>query len=208
MTIGILLASTSAAVAETGDSSSSLDLSPTRFDAQPAAQSSENTAKSGGREPFGSEGSQWLTVGTGVASDFESATDWNLHLAWSIFLVKDVEFALEGAGWYFNQPGDNTGGVSGSFLFRWHFVNTGAWSVYADAGIGLLGAFDEVPDGGTSFDFLPRLGVGLTRQISDDGTRLQVGLRWHHISNARINGDEDNPSRDGAMLYAGVMFPF
>jgi hypothetical protein len=67
---------------------------------------------------------------------------------------------------------------------------------------------DDVPNDGTSFNFTPRLGVGFTRQLTDSGIRLEGGLRWAHISNARITGDADNPARDSAMLYVGLIFPF
>ncbi len=73
---------------------------------------------------------------------------------------------------------------------------------------GLLFAFDNVPEGGTGFNFLPRLGVGFTKQLDEDGTRLIMGVRWQHLSNGRIEGDERNPSRDSVMVWAGVMFPF
>ena len=56
---------------------------------------------------FGDKGSQWWTVGGGVAYNFAHATDWNIRGAWSYFVIKDVEFSLELNGWYFDQPGDN-----------------------------------------------------------------------------------------------------
>lgn len=161
-------------------------------------------------------GTWWFTVGTGYANNFKSANDVNLHLAVSTFLVDDLEFAVEAAGWYFNQPGTDTGGVSGSMVFRYHFWSTPekTWTVFADAGIGLLGAFDNVPEGGTGFNFLPRVGLGFTRALTDPvdgesvGPRFMAGVRWHHISNARIQGDSNNPSRDAIMVYAAVVFPF
>lgn len=212
--IGSIAGLLCAATAQAGETPAPLTIHPTRIDtaATHAPQQQASTPDDDGpaRErvlSYGQQGSTWLTLGGGAAYDFEGSTDSNLHVAWSRFLAQDVEFALEAGGWYYNQPGDNTGGISGVFLFRWHFVNTGDWTLYADAGIGLLGAFDEVPDGGTSFNFQPRAGVGVTRRIADDDTRLQVGLRWHHISNARIQGDEDNPSRDAPMLYAGIVIP-
>lgn len=157
---------------------------------------------------FGAAGSKWWTVGVAGADNFQDAVDLNIHGAYSYFLARDVEAAFEAAAWHFNQPGDNAFGGSGSLVLRWHFVNTGDWTVYADAGIGLLLASDDVPPDGTSFDFLPRAGVGFTRKLTDDGLRLQMGVRWHHISNARITSDEDNPGRDAAMVYAGLIFPF
>lgn len=157
---------------------------------------------------FGAAGSRWWGIGAGAAHDFDGSTDTDVNASFRYFLARDVEFGAEGALWNFNQPGDNAFGVSAVMIFRWHFYNEGKWSFYADAGIGLLGASNSVPDGGTSFDFMPRIGAGLTRQITEDGTRLEVGVRWHHVSNARIFGDSNNPARDAPMLYAGLIFPF
>lgn len=157
---------------------------------------------------FGAAGSRWWTVGGELAHSFNDSTDTGLYGAYSYFIARDVEFAGELALWHFNQPGDNAEGISASMVFRWHFIDTGPWTVYADIGIGVLGATDNVPEGGTSFDFMPRASVGFTRLLCDDGVRLQVGVGWHHISNARIHGDENNPARDQPMIYAGVIFPF
>ena len=76
----------------------------------------------------------------------------------------------------------------------------------------VLGSFlftgDDVPPDGTSINFTPRAGMGVTRALDDSGTRLMVGVRWAHISNARIEGDGENPSRDSVMGYVGVIWPF
>ena len=107
-----------------------------------------------------------------------------------------------------DQPvGDDAESLSLSTLLRWHFYNDGDWTLYLDTGVGVLASTDVVPMDGTGFNFLPRAGVGLTRRLTG-ATRLQVGLCWHHISNARIYGDLSNPSRDAPMLYAGVVFAF
>lgn len=179
---------------------------------QPAAASTTlETAPA--RVPFGTAESRWWTVGIGVAHDFNESTDVELYGAYTYFLVDDVEFTAEAAGWFFNQPGEDTGGASLSMIFRWHFINRDGWTVYLDAGVGVLVAGDDVPadrDGvdGTPVAFLPRAGFGITKELTDSGTRLQVGLTWHHISNARISGDNDNPARDSPMLYAGIIWPF
>lgn len=157
---------------------------------------------------FGEAGSRWWSIGAGVANDFADSTDVNLHGSISWFIAQDVEFAAELGVWYYHQPGDDQAGINPNMVFRWHFVNTGTWTVYTDVGIGLLAATGEVPEGGTSIDFTPRAGLGVTHALGDDGTRLQVGVRWAHVSNARIAGDDDNSGRDSVMLYAGVIFPF
>jgi hypothetical protein len=158
---------------------------------------------------YGDAGTMWWTIGAGAASDFDTSDDYNLHVAWSWFLVDRFEWGLEGGTWYFDQEGENEFGGSAHMLFRWHFwmSDDRKWSIFADAGIGLLATTGDVPTSGTSFDFMPRVGAGFTREIAEN-TRLEAGLRWHHISNARINGDDNNPSRDGILLYTGVIFPF
>jgi hypothetical protein len=159
---------------------------------------------------FGAAGSEYLIIGTGLAHNFIDAWDFNLHGAYSQFLIDDVELSFEVHAWYFDQDGDDALGINPSIVFRWHLIHLPdrPWTIFTDVGIGLLLATDNVPAGGTWLDFTPRVGLGYTHQIADDGTRLQIGGRWHHISNARITGDRQNPARDGLMLYGGVMFPF
>ena len=110
--------------------------------------------------------------------------------------------------WKYSQEGPDATGFNASFVVRWHFAEWGRWTMYADVGIGFLAATRAIPTGGTSFDITPRLGGGVTRQLTDEGLRLELGLRWAHVSNARITGDSNNPGRDSVMLYAGLIFPF
>lgn len=175
--------------------------------AQPTAGEASDVKK---LPSFGVAGSNWFSVGVGYMHDFEEDQAGELHLGYSHFIADEVEFNVELTGWYFDQTGDNTGGVNPGFNFRWHFLHDEPynWTVFAEAGIGLLFTFDEVPDGGTGFNFTPRAGMGFTTRIDDCGDRLQIGLRWQHISNGRIEGDSRNPGRDSLMGYIGIMFPF
>ncbi|MFG0282907.1 MAG: acyloxyacyl hydrolase [Phycisphaerales bacterium JB039] len=156
---------------------------------------------------FGAPDSVWGAAGLGYADDLSESVDSYLWATYSWFMVQDVELALEGGLWNHDQPGDDAASLSLSTIVRWHFVNAGGWTVFADAGIGVLVSTDVVPEGGTGLNFLPRLGAGVTRDLGGRA-RLLAGVRWHHISNARIHGDIRNPSRDAAMLYVGVIFPF
>lgn len=170
----------------------------------------EETAPDGPapRPPYGAAGSEWILFGTGVAHDFDGNTDFNLNVGYSRFLVDDVEWLLELGGWYHDQEGDDALSLNPAMELRWHFYNSGDTSVFLNAGIGVLGATDNVPDMGTGFDFTPRAGIGLTHRISEDGTRLIAGLRWHHISNARLSGENRNPDRDAPMVYLQFAIPF
>ncbi len=157
---------------------------------------------------YGEEGSRWWTIGAGVANDFSDGTDLNLFGAYSYFLADEIEFSAELGLWYYAQTGDDTGGINPNMILRWHFYNDQDWTVYTDIGIGLVFTADDVPPDGTSINFTPRAGLGVTRALDDSGTRLMVGVRWAHISNARIEGDGENPSRDSVMGYVGVIWPF
>ncbi|MFI4915956.1 MAG: acyloxyacyl hydrolase [Phycisphaerales bacterium JB060] len=136
------------------------------------------------------------------------ALDQGITLSYNRFLVDDIEWFLEGGLWsFYDQGADNAFGLSASLGFRWHFLKNEDWSLFADIGIGVLGTTDHVPTDGTSFNFMPRAGVGFTREI-DENIRLMGGIRWHHISNARTRGDSRNPSRDAPQIYVGLVVPF
>jgi hypothetical protein len=159
---------------------------------------------------FGHAGASLWGVGAGYMNDFEDNHAGEFHVSYSHFVADELEFNLELSGWYFSQEGDDAGGISPMMSLRWHFLHDEAydWSVFGEAGFGVLFAFDNVPEGGTGFNFLPRLGAGFTKRLDEDGTRLMMGVRWQHLSNGRIEGDERNPSRDSIMVFAGVMFEF
>lgn len=181
--------------------------------ASPGAQPDANGPAPAGapeRIRFGHAGSSFISAGLGYMNDFSDDQAGEVFVGYSHFIADELEFNLELGAWYFDQEGDNTGGIGPVMNLRWHFLHDDAydWSVFGEAGFGLLFAFDNVPDGGTGFDFLPRLGAGFTKALDDEGTRLVMGVRWQHISNGRIEGDERNPGRDSLMVWAGVMFPF
>lgn len=159
-------------------------------------------------QPFGKQGTRLAAFGGGGAIDGDGSVDLTGFAQLTWFIVDDVELGGELGAWHFQQEGEDAAGGSLAALLRWHFVNEGRLSLFVDGGIGLLGATDEVPDGGTEFNFMPRAGVGATWRPWDGEMRVLMGMRWHHISNARSSGAEDNPSRDGAMLYVGLAMPF
>ena len=92
-------------------------------------------------------------------------------------------------------------------LIRWHFFKNPRWSAYFESGAGILQTSSSFPSDGTHFNFTPQTGVGMLWTLEQD-MHLMDGLRWHHISNARIHGGHNNPGYDSAMGYAGLMFSF
>jgi hypothetical protein len=156
---------------------------------------------------FGVRNSSRFLFGARGARDFDDNTDASLFVQQTWFVVDDVEIGYEGAAWWIFQ-GDDTFGFSASLVARYHFLQRARFSLFAEGNIGVLVAADTVPEDGTSFDFIPRLGAGATFPVSADGTRLVVGFHWHHISNARINGEARNPARNAPALYVALSVPF
>lgn len=156
---------------------------------------------------FGAEGStRWSITGRwGVDVNDTGNNEYGLGLGLQWFLVDDFAFAPEINLWGFSQEGDNAFGGSLDFMFQWHFVKGDTWSVYGDFGCGMLGTNNNVPSGGSQFNFTPQAGLGVTFDVGQD-RRWIIGVRWHHISNATLY--QNNPGRDSVMVYTGLSLPF
>ena len=147
------------------------------------------------------------TVRLDVEGDWIS--DWSnldiaqgrVGIAW--FFADDVEWAIYGQGSAIWQPNQDAAAGGFDFELRWHFVQAEGWSLFAGVGIGMLEATEPVPVGGTQFNFTPSAGVGGTLALDGD-TRLYVGLRWYHISNAGTS--TNNPGMNGTSLWLGLSF--
>jgi lipid A 3-O-deacylase len=156
---------------------------------------------------FGQAGSAyWLAIAA-AASDLESDHFGRAGLGVSYFMADDISLDFElNFGYYRSRGGDALGGAF-SILMRWHFwrADDRSWTVYVDGGAGMLVTTDEVPRGGSDFNFTPQAGLGASWDIGDN-RRLFLGARWHHISNARIYSN--NPGQDHGMIYVMLGWPF
>ena len=151
----------------------------------------------------------WDTFGAGASTDFDELSDIHVTAAIEHFVVDDISVIGELALRDFDIPGDDVQAINPAIVFRWHFWSTpdNDWTAFADIGIGIQFSTDDVPQDGTSINFTPRAGFGMTKAISDNW-RIQFGARWSHISNGRIFGDDDNPSSDGIMAFVGFTTTF
>lgn len=134
------------------------------------------------------------------------------YIAFSGFIADTFEVGAEIGGWYLQQDvGDDTLGGSASLVFRWHFFESNQerdWTIFASAAIGMLFTSEELAGDGNRYNFLPTGGLGFTHRLGDGPNRLIGGVRWQHISNGRLGGGDENPGRDYATLYLGLMMPF
>lgn len=154
----------------------------------------------------------WFTYGfAGGAVIGRDAQFAEPYISFSSFIADGFEVGAEIGGWYLAQDiGDDTLGGSVSLVFRWHFYETAdrEWTVFASAGAGMLFTGEELAGDGNRYNFLPTGGLGFTHRVGDGASRLIGGVRWQHISNGRLGGGDENPGRDFATLYLGVMAPF
>ena len=155
--------------------------------------------------PFGAKDSwRWQLT----ASWMGNANDTNqIEGAWSAswFFMQDVSVDFGLSGDAFLQPGVDAGGGGAALGFTWHFIARADWSLFADAGCGMLFTNEPVPDDGGRVNFTPRAGLGATIAVSES-VRVVGGARWYHISNA--NTGQSNPGWNALQVYGGVSMPF
>ncbi len=205
ITVGVTLALVPASLAQEGQA-------PVETSAQEVRRLAEEANPSVFDEasvfrPYAQEGTTYwgLTLDGAVSGDGQTVGP---RLSVHHFLADGFEVHASIGVWGHFQDGTDAVSVNPSLGFRYHFVREETHTIYADIGIGLLLSNEEVPDDGTRTNFTPRAGIGATFPLGHDGARLDLGLRWHHVSNASTSGTDDNPDRDSLGFYAGVLFPF
>lgn len=160
--------------------------------------------------PFGfaKEGAWRWTLQFGLGVEFD---DTNNSFAlggfgFSFFPVDDLSINFEFNGMYFDQDmAQEAGGFNFNLLLRWHYMTREKWSAFLEMGGGILITTDEVPAGGSGFNFTPQAGAGISVDVGND-VRLLTGVRSHHISNARTF--DNNPGQDSFYGFVGLSMPF
>ncbi len=171
----------------------------------PAPTAATPAPASSAKARFGEEGSWRWQLLDAVATDFDGANQGEFGGSLSWFFVDNLSIDFQIEGDYIEQPVQNTWGGGATILFRWHFISMDTWSIYGDAGSGLIATAYDTPSGGTSLNFTPQAGVGVSWEICRD-LRMMVGARWYHISNA--NTGDTNPGRNSLMGYVMLSVPF
>ena len=160
------------------------------------------------RGPFGQPGAWRWNVQGGLGADFDDSENrFGLGgISFSYFTREDFSVELEFNGLYFDQDtAENATGFNFSLLLRWHFMVRENWSLYVDGGAGVMETTDPVPPGGSTYNFTPQSGFGLSFDVGEE-TRMLTGVRWHHVSNGRTF--DTNPAQDAIFVYAALSFPF
>ncbi len=99
--------------------------------------------------------------------------------------------------------------VTTSSTSRWSVMgeNTTDWPVFIDGNAGYQLANDQIPPGGTVWNFTFGFGGGFELPVDRD-TALLAAIDYHHISNALGRNNDRNPSQNEARLWLGVEWTF
>ena len=129
------------------------------------------------------------------------------NLAAHYYFGDEVSIGAEFEGYYVDQVRDDAALAGESVVLRWHFLAAERFSLFVDAAGGVSYAEAEVPEGGTHFNYTPKLGGGATFGLRDD-LHLIGGVRFFHLSNGNLHGRDQNPSQDGVQYFVGVLWTF
>jgi len=115
-----------------------------------------------------------------------------------------IEFLTEG-----NHNLAKVEWVQGSFDIggRLHLLRIDRFTLYFDGGGSRAWSNKPVPEFGTTYNYIGRVGGGATYRLFDN-VHFMAGARYFHQSNGDVHGRINNPSYDGIETYAGLIFTF
>jgi hypothetical protein len=132
--------------------------------------------------------------------------EWGFASAgYSYYFVDGISLGAEVSGFGISQPDNNAAAGSFGVVLRHHLVDTGNSSFFVDVAAALFEATDDTPASGTQWNYLTQAGIGFTQKL-DPRSHLLAGVRFTHLSNADLEGDDHNPALNGVSIYVGLMF--
>lgn len=185
-----------------------LDLSRVGLAANARSEISPQASDESAAEPqdarfYGAADSIELEVSLGPAFDFDGTTLGIAGVGVHWFVADGVSFGVLAEGLWFDDGTNDAFGGGAALVARWHFVRERDHSFFVEGGCGFAGFSDDVPSGGTDYDFTPRVALGFTYAL-DEGVRLVGRAGWFHISNGQTG--PDNPGLDSASISLGLSF--
>jgi hypothetical protein len=157
--------------------------------------------------PFANDARYWsLTEGFSRSETKGDVYLTQLHVL--RYFRDDLAFLYGGTIGYADAK-QTDGGVFGGpeVGMRWHFAQDETWSAFLDGSIGAVFHEEALTPESLRVNFDVQLGVGATYRLSKQ-TLVLGGLRLFHLSNARIQGKDNNLGYDAPMIYIGLMRSF
>lgn len=158
-------------------------------------------------QPFAKGARYWsMAAGRSRHASLGSVDYTQLHL--SHYLVDNLAIEYGGMVGYINAERTSAGMLGGPQVgVRWHVAKGQRWSTYTEGLVGAVVQQYPLTEHSLRFNFDLQPGGGATYQLTEH-TLCQGGVRWHHLSNARIRGKAHNFGYDGPMLFLQVMRSF
>jgi hypothetical protein len=133
---------------------------------------------------------------------------YNVNISGGYYVIRNTSFNLELSGYYAEQPDYKDTVIGGIGIFgRTHFLQFDKFTIFIEGGGAVNYAEGVVPEFGTRFNFIAKVGPGISYQLKDN-LHLIGGARYFHLSNGQIHGRDQNPSYDGVQFWAGLMWTF
>lgn len=123
------------------------------------------------------------------------------------YLIKNLAFTFGVSGYLVDQPDNDAIQSSLDIGGRLHLLRIDRFTLYFDGGGIRTWSDTAVPEGGTTYNYIGRVGGGVTYHLFDN-VHLMAGARYFHQSNGDIHHRVNNPGYDGIETYAGIMFTF
>ena len=121
------------------------------------------------------------------------------------YIFDNFSLNLEAAGYYDNQPVRNAVITAADLSIRHHLFHSGRFSFFGEGVVGITYADHRAPASGTYYNYMVEPGIGATFQLHDN-VNLMAGVRYFHLSNARLEGPNRNPSINATQVYIGLLF--
>jgi hypothetical protein len=123
----------------------------------------------------------------------------------SYYFVDRMSLGLEVSGFGISQPDNNAAAGSLGIVFRHHLLDDGNSSLFVDVAAAAFDATDDTPTIGSQWNYVTQTGLGMTQRLGGD-SHVMAGVRFTHLSNADMEGDNHNPALNGVSFYLGLMF--
>lgn len=131
--------------------------------------------------------------------------DTGVGLQWGHFIAEDVALGVSGNATNWWTPGPDVQSVEIEGLLRCYPVHD--WPLFVSGTSGYQLADHAIPPGGTVWNFSFGFGAGVDLPIAP-GTSAQLGVDYHHVSNALGHESPRNPSQNEARLWVGCAWTF
>jgi hypothetical protein len=126
-------------------------------------------------------------------------------VGYSFFRNMTLMFDVSGYG--FSEGHSNGAAVGVSLGLRHQIFSVRKTQFFLDISGGEIEASNNIPMGGTHLNDTIQFGFGIDHPITGN-LYWEAGARYYHISNARSEGPDRNPSMNGVQGFAGLMWKF